>query len=78
MYFDYTGSTNIPRKVAFMHEPIEFVCKEQLLGMNISNDIYERHISDTVRHFYCRTNEVYLISALFLVILNQDFYLHID
>ena len=41
-----------------MHEPIEFVSKIQLVGINIFTDIYERHISDTVRHFYCRTNEV--------------------
>ena len=58
MYFDYTGSTNIPNNIVFMHEPIEFVSKIQLLGINISTDIYDRHISDTVKHFYCRTNEV--------------------
>ena len=58
MYFDYTGSTNIPNNIVFMHEHIEFVYKIQLLGINISIDIYDRHISDTVRHFYCRTNEV--------------------
>ena len=58
MYFDYTGSTNIPNNIVFMHEPIEFVSKIQLLGINISTDIYDRHISDTVRHFYCRTNGV--------------------
>ena len=58
MYFDYTGSTNIPNNIVFMYEPIEFVSKIQLLGINISTDIYDRHISDTVRHFYCRTNEV--------------------
>ena len=51
MYFDYTGSTNIPNNIVFMHEPIEFVSKVQLLGINISTDIYDRHISDTVRHF---------------------------
>ena len=50
MYFDYMHF--------FMHEPIEFVSKIQLLGINISTDIYDRHISSTVRHFYCRTNEV--------------------
>ena len=57
IYFDYTGSTNIPNNIVFMHEPIEFVSKIQLLSINISTDIYDRHISDTVRHFYCRTNE---------------------
>ena len=60
MYFDYTGSTNVPNNIVFMHEPIEFVSKIQLVGINIFTDIYERHISDTVRHFYCRTNEVLL------------------
>ena len=58
MYFDYTGSTNIPNNIVFMHEPIEFVSKTQLLGINISTDIYDRHISDTVRHLDCRTSEV--------------------
>ena len=58
MYFDYTGSTNIPNNIIFMHEPIEFVSKVQLLGINISSDIYDRHISDTVRHNYSHTNEV--------------------
>ena len=58
MYFDYTGSTNIPNNIVFMHEPIEFVSKIQLLCINISTDIYDKHISDTVTHFYCRTNEV--------------------
>ena len=58
MYFDYTCSTNIFNNIVFMHEPIEFVSKIQLLGINISTDIYYRHISDTVRHFYCRSNEV--------------------
>ena len=41
-----------------MHEPIEFVSKIQLLGINISTGIYDRHISDSVRHFYYRTIEV--------------------
>ena len=58
MYFDYAGSTNLPNNIVFMHEAIEFVSKIQLLGINISTDIYGRHIYDTVRHFYCRTNEV--------------------
>ena len=58
MYFDYTGSTNVPNNIVFMHEPIEFVSKIQLVGIHIFTDIYERHISDTVRHFHCRTNEV--------------------
>ena len=58
MYFGYTGSINIHNDIVFMHEPIEIVCKVQLLCKNISTDIYDRHISDTVRHFYCRTNEV--------------------
>ena len=58
MYFDYTGSTNIPNNIVFMHEPIEFVSKIQLLDISISTDIYDRHISDAVRHYYCRTNEV--------------------
>ena len=35
-----------------MQEPIEFVSTIQLLGINISTDIDDRHISDTVRHFY--------------------------
>ena len=65
MYFDYTGSTNIPNNVVFMHEPIEFVSKIQLLGINISTDIYDnRHISDTVRHFYCRTNDFFYFSSI--------------
>ena len=51
-------STNIPNNIVFMQEPIEFVSTIQLLGINISTDIYDRHISYTVRHFYCRTNEV--------------------
>ena len=50
MYFGYMHF--------FMHEPIEFVFKIQLLGINISTDIYDRHISDTVRDFYCRPNEI--------------------
>ena len=58
MYFDYKGSPNNPNNIVFMHEPIEFVSKIQLLGINISTDIYDRHISDSVKHFYCRTNEV--------------------
>ena len=59
MYFDYdTGSTNIPNNIDFMHEPIECISKVQLLCINISTDIYSRHISDTVRHFYCRTKQV--------------------
>ena len=40
-----------------MHEPIEFVSKVQLFGI-ISTHIYDRHISDIVRHSYCRTNDV--------------------
>ena len=39
MYFDYTNSTNIPNNIAFMHEPIAFASKVQLLGINISTDI---------------------------------------
>ena len=35
----------------------EFVSNVQLLGINISTNIYDRHRSDTVRYFYCRTNE---------------------
>ena len=58
MYFDNTGSTNIDSDIVFMHEPIEFVSKVQLLGINISTDYYDRYISDTVRHFYCSTNEI--------------------
>ena len=62
LYFDYMGSTNISidmsNDIVFMHEPIEFVYNVQLLGINISTDIYDRHISGTVRHFYCSTNEV--------------------
>ena len=41
-----------------MHVLIEFVSKTQLLGINISTDIYDRYISETVRLFYCRSNEV--------------------
>ena len=77
MYFDYTGSTNIPNNVVFMQEPIEFVSKIQLLGINISTDIYYIHISDTVRHFFVVPMRFYLISTLFHVILNQDLCLHI-
>ena len=58
VYFDYTCSTNIPNNTVFMHEHIEFVSKIQLLAINISADIYDRHISDTVKHLYCRTNGV--------------------
>ena len=43
MYFDYTGSTNIPNDIVFMNEPIEFVSSVQILGINISTDIYDRH-----------------------------------
>ena len=50
IYFDYTGSTNISNNIVFIDEPIEFVSKIQLLGVNISTDIYDRH---RVRHFYC-------------------------
>ena len=60
MYFDYTGFTNIPNNMVFMHEPIEIVSKIQLLGINISSDIYDWHISGKVGHFYCRTNKVLL------------------
>ena len=59
IYSDYTGSTNIPNNIVFMHEPIEFVSKIQLLCINISTDIFMINIiSDTVRHLYCHTNEV--------------------
>ena len=58
MYFDNTGSTNIHSDFVFMHQPIEFVSKVQLLGINIFTDNYDRHISDTVRHCYWRTNEI--------------------
>ena len=58
MYFNYTGSTNIPNNIVFTHKPIEFVSTIQLLGLNISTDIHDRHIPDTVRHFYWRTNKV--------------------
>ena len=60
MYFDYTDSTNIHNNIVFMHKPIEFIFKVQLFGMNISTDIYDRHVPGTVRHFYCLTNEVLL------------------
>ena len=73
MYFDYKGSTNNPNNIVFMHEPIEFVSSIQLLGINISTDIYDRQISDTVKHFIAVPMRFYLISALFLVILYQDF-----
>ena len=58
MYFDYTGSTNIPNNIVFMQEPIEFVSKIQLLCIAIYTDNYDGYIFDIVRHFYCRTNEV--------------------
>ena len=48
MYFENTGSTNILNNVVFMHKPIAFVSKVQLLGINICIDIYDRHISDSV------------------------------
>ena len=59
-----TGFTTIPNNIVFMHEPIEFVSKVQLLGINmylIQLDI-----------FIVMPMRFYLISALFLVILNQD------
>ena len=45
---NYTGSTNIPNNIVFMHKPIEFVSTIQLLDINISTDIHDRHIPDTV------------------------------
>ena len=31
-----------------MHKPIEFVSKVQTLGINISTDMYDKQVSDTV------------------------------
>ena len=54
MYTDYTGSTSFLSNIVFMHELLDLYLnfQVQLLG------IYGRRISDTVRHVYCRINEV--------------------
>ena len=73
-----TGSTNITNIIVFMHESFEIGSKVQLLGINISTVIYDMHLSDTVIDiFIVIPIRFYLISALFLVILNQDLCLHI-
>ena len=41
-----------------MDNQIDFISSTVLLGINLSDNIFNKHISNTVRNFYCRSNEL--------------------
>ena len=60
-----------------MDTPVELVSNEQLLGINISTDIYDRHYLIQFAYIiYVEQMRCYFNSTLFLVILNPDLCQH--
>ena len=47
------------KRLSFMNDNIEYLSSCTFLGITISNsDVSDRHILQSVRRFYCKSNEV--------------------
>ena len=58
MFFNKPGYSIKCRPIVFMDNHIDFISSTVLLGVNLSDNIFNKHISNTVRNFYCRSNEL--------------------